>query len=161
MFCSVSKRNVFQDPSFCGIFCTLILNNPMFYGVFGATPLQNPMQQFSNPPPPCFCSCFNATMFVIPAFCCAFSAMILKFAQCNLSSAKRLSKTPTEDFPAVRSAPDAVPRTYARPRGVQFALGLLHLQAMPTPTAAELAQVFGAKPMVSQDQLLLCFKRPR
>ena len=39
---------------------------------------------------------------------------------------------------------------------MQLALGLLHSQAMPTPTAAELAQTFGGKTIVSQDQLLLC-----
>ena len=107
------------------------------------------------------CSCFSAKMFEIPAVCCVLSAMILKFALCSLSSAKCLSKTQTEDFTLKGERRTLCHGQCAKPWGVQLALGFLHSQAMPSPTAAELAQAFGGKPTVSQDQLLLCFRRPR
>ena len=124
---------MFEDPSFCGTFCAMILNNPMFRGVFNSTPLQNPMQQFSKTPMLCNC-------FLRPS---AFQKPRRKISRCKVSTG-RCAACKTEGHECV-----------------QLALGLLHSQSMPTPTAAESAQVFGGKPMVRQDQVLLCFRHPK
>ena len=68
---------MFEDPSFCGMFC-VILNNPMFCSVFNTSPLQNPMQQFSKTT--CFASvsvqkCWNPVVLLC-AECIKFWSLL-------------------------------------------------------------------------------------
>ena len=124
---------MWEDPSFCGMFC-VIPNNPMFCNVFNTSPLQNPMQQFSKTT--CFAS-VSVQKGLQSRRSAVFSSQNSEVCSVQPFFGQVPFKNPDGKFHAVRSAPDAVPRSYMRGHGVCT----LHWDSciqrrMPTPTAA-------------------------